>query len=276
MTITVSGVFVYPVKSLGGISLPQSSLDARGLKYDRQWMVVDEDGNMVTQRQEPKLALIRATIEPEQDALWLNSPKETLRLPLSGNPRAELVRVRVWNEHCEAFDQGSDDSFLLMTVIGKSFYRIVRLSDHFHRRGSVFPAGPDFEVGFADAYPLLIASEGSLGALNNRLERKGSPLISMDRFRPNIVVRGCNPHDEDEWSRILAGGVELKAVKTCERCVITTVDQRTGSSAGGAGEPLRTLAEYRRNERGKVIFGMNYVHLDQGTISVGDEVQVLS
>jgi uncharacterized protein len=272
MAVTVSGLFIYPVKSLGGISLETARLNERGLEYDRLWMVVDQDGTMVTQRTEPQLALIRTTLDLAQNKLWLNSPQQTLGLPLAGDPRDRRVQVAAWKDRCEAFDQGSEASFFLAGVLGHSRYRIVRMADDFVRPvRNVQQTGQEIEVGFADGYPLLIVSESSLGALNNRLEQKGRPQVPMDRFRPNIIVRGCQPHEEDQWAGISIGQVLLQGVTPCKRCDIVTTDQKTGERGK---EPLATLATYRRSGGG-VMFGMNYVHLTQGTISLGDEVQEL-
>jgi uncharacterized protein YcbX len=139
--------------------------------------------------------------------------------------------------------------------------------DHARRvNPEFFPAGA--YTAFSDGYPLLLLSEASLEDLNARLPEP----LPMDRFRPNLVVRGCAPYAEDGWRRIRIGAIELAVVKPCDRCVVTTIDQATGERSGT--EPLRTLAGYRNTERG-VLFGQNVVHLGQGSIEVGAEVEVL-
>lgn len=264
----ITGLYIYPVKSLRGTSLQSSELDTRGLVHDRAWMIVDQTGKFVTQRQFPAMAKIMATLEPEEglvlgttDTIWTHIPSDEWTT-------GERVTVRIWDdEECEAIDQGSWVAKLLSAVLGANL-RLVYMPPDFHRPSRRLDPGSQVDVGFADGYPLLVSSEESLADLNGRME---TPL-PMDRFRPNIVVSGCaTPFEEDEWHSFTAGGISFRGMKLCKRCEITQTDQLTGEIA--SKEPLATLAKYRRIGKG-VCFGLNANHLGTGTLRVGDAVEV--
>jgi uncharacterized protein len=247
---TITGLHIYPVKSCRGISLTTSALSSRGLAYDREWMVVDEDGQFVTQRTLPRMALIETALT--SDSLRLTAPGESdsLELSLAGRelPRC---RVRVWRDDCDAFDEGAAAGEWLSAFLGQSV-RLVRF-DPTHRRLSSheWTHGVDAENRFSDGYPLLIIGEESLENLNSRLD----VTLPMNRFRPNVVIRGLGPHGED-YANVLSGdGFELRLVKPCVRCSITATGQTT---AEVGKEPLRTLSAYRRDTAlNGATFGMN-------------------
>lgn len=260
----VTGLFVYPLKSAGGIAVASAELDAFGIRHDRRWMVQSRDGHFLTQRDLPRLALIRTSIRDR--TLQLDAPgMEPLHLPLDQETGARL-RVRIWADVTQGVDAGADASRWISQAVGEDA-RIVRMPDDAFR-----PVHPDFDIGaarvsFADGFPLLLVSQASLDGLNARLELP----LPMNRFRPNLVVDGTLPHAEDGWRRIAVGSVPLAVVKPCARCVTTTVDQDTGETAQ---EPLRTLATYRRHGNG-VLFGQNAIHLEPGVLRVGDAVTVV-
>lgn len=260
----ITGLYIYPVKSLRGISLQTSELDARGLVHDRAWMIVDHANNFVTQRQFPAMAAIYTGLRP--DALLLGADGfDTVRIPTRS--AGQRLRVFVWDDTCEAIDQGGQASVYLSKVLGADL-RLVYMPPDFHRPSRRLDPGSQVDVGFADGYPLLVASEESMADLNGRMK---TPL-PMDRFRPNIVVSGCDkPFEEDEWHSFTAGGVSFRGMKLCKRCEITQTDQLTGEIA--SKEPLATLAKYRKIGKG-VCFGLNANHLGMGTLRVGDAIEV--
>ncbi len=264
LEVHLSGLYVYPIKSAGGISLEASEVDERGLRHDRRWMLVDEAGRFMTQRRTPRMALIGVRIEP--DLLVVDAPDmPSLEIPLEppqGRPRL----TQVWNDLVEVLAVGDEAAHWFSEFLGVRC-RLVYLPDE-----SVRPVDPDYgrtgdRVGLADGFPFLLTSEASLADLNARLE---SPL-PLNRFRPNLVVRGSGAFAEDGWSLLSVGEITFRVAKPCARCVITTVDQGTATTGK---EPLRTLARFRRAGEG-VLFGQNLIHDNKGTLRVGDPVDVL-
>jgi uncharacterized protein YcbX len=265
-TVRVASLFYYPVKSCRGIAVEAATLDRRGIVGDRRFMIVDEWGRFISQRSHPQLALVDVRIDDGQ--LRFAAPgADSVTIPIvrTGMPRS----VVVWQDECDAIDQGPAASEWLSEFL-ETKVDLVRIDDGFKR-----PIDPTYavrstdEVAFADAYPLLVISEESLDDLNTRLDEP----VLMNRFRPNIVVRGGGPYAEDQWRRVRFGDVSASVVKPCARCSITTVDQATGTRSK---EPLRTLATYRFDPERDVLFGQNAIHSAPGTIRVGDAVEVVS
>ncbi len=262
--VYLSGLHLYPIKSAGGISLVAWEVDEGGLRHDRRWMLVDEVGRYMTQRRFPRMALIGVRIEP--DRLVVDAPDmPSLEIPLE--PTQQRPRLaQVWNDLVEVLRVGADADRWFGEFLGVRC-KLVYLPDE-----SVRPVDPAYgrtgdRVGLADGFPFLLASEDSLADLNARLE---SP-VPMNRFRPNVVVRGCEPFAEDGWQLVRISFISFRVVKPCARCAITTVDQRTATTGK---EPLRTLARFRRAREG-VLFGQNLVHDGKGTLHTGDPVEVL-
>jgi uncharacterized protein len=260
----LSELNVYPVKGCAGISLETSTLDHRGVPGDREWMVVDAGGRFICQRTDPLLSRIRVQLEPER--LVLEAPGLP-PLRLSRTTPGPGVQVTVWDDTCTAVDAGDGAAAWLAHHLGHPA-RLVRVDAAFGRRANPELA-PEGELSFADAYPVLLISRASLDDLVSRVR---TPL-KMNRFRPNLVVEGCAPFEEDRWRRLRVGGAVLRLVKPCVRCVATTVEQET---AQAGHEPLRTLATFRRWEGGGVIFGQNAVVEVDGPVRVGDAVEVLT
>jgi MOSC domain-containing protein len=261
----VASLHYYPVKSCGGTPIQHATIDARGFVEDRAWMVTTADGLFLTQREMPRMALIR----PRADA-------GTLLLAASGMPPLQVIRrtsgrrrdVTVWNDICATLDQGDEPARWLSTFLG-SPCRLVRMAEDFVRQtDAVYSTGFTGQVGFADGYPMLLITQASLDDLNRRLAEP----LPMNRFRPNVVVSGTGPYAEDGWGLIRIGNVSFAVVKPCARCPITTTDQDTAETAR---EPLRTLATYRHVRGRGVMFGQNLIHTGTGSISVGDPVEVL-
>ncbi len=267
----------YPVKSLGGIALDEAQLTAEGLAWDRRWMVVDDVGRFVTQRQLPRMAQIRPHLEDA--ALVLSHPAaEPLRVPLAARQTGRFS-VYVWEDRCEALDEGAEARDWLARVLGGlrgSGLRLVRFAPDYPRRvASDFLApGEQAHTGFADGYPFLVATTASLTALNRSLEASGGEALPMDRFRPNIVVEGAEPFAEDSWREIGAEGWRLGLRKPCQRCKITTVDQQSGEIRH-PGEPLKTLMALKPRQAWKgAFFGQNAILLagEGTTVAVGDSL----
>lgn len=268
--ITVSQLYVYPVKSCKAISLESASFDARGFVHDRAWAAVDKDGKVLTQRDDPKMALIEPRVEDGQERgtynLFLNAPgMSPIVIPTQEDDGAS--EAEVWGDLCRATDQGDEAASWLSEYLE----RPVRLRKmHSTEKRAVGKAGrnyPESTVNFQDVYPLLIISEASLNALNQELEAP----VSMNRFRPNIVVRGCGPYAEDQWRQIIIGKTRIDIVEPCARCVVTTIEQETGRKGG---EPLKTLARLRL-QGNKTMFGQNAIHLNLDNIAIGDSLEVL-
>ena len=260
----MSGIRVYPIKSAAGITLDEAVIEEPGFRYDRRWMLVDENGVFLSQREAPRLALIRVAIT--DDALVVDAPgMPTLQVPLQPEP-VDTVSTVVWHDVVESLPVGEEASRWFREFLG------IPCSLVYLPEASVRPVDPAYsargdQVSLADGFPFLLLSEASLDDLNSRME---CPL-PMDRFRPNLVVMGCGPFAEDGWRRVRIGPVDFRVVKPCARCAITTVDQQTAATGK---EPLRTLARYRKRGS-EVFFGQNLIHDATGTVRVGDAVEVI-
>ena len=261
MTLRLSALNIYPIKSARGISLDQSEVDEFGLRYDRRWMLVDESGQFLSQRSHARLALVVPSIRA--GVLCVDAPgMSTLETPL--HPSATIsTRVSVWDDTCDAGWMGEQAASWFSDFLG-SPCSLVYMADQVFRPADPEFAPPGARVSFADGFPFLLIAEESLADLNSRLTNP----LPMNRFRPNLVVAGGEPYAEDGWGRIEIGEMRLRVVKPCGRCVVTTTDQATGVRGQ---EPLRTLATYRKQD-GKVMFGQNVVHEAPGLLRVGDPV----
>ena len=248
--IEVTELNVYPVKSMRGTTLGRVRLTATGLEWDRQWLVVDGKGTFLTQRTHPQLA--RIVPEVRNGVLLLSAPGLailTVPLAFEGTP----VPVRVWDDACVGAEQGGDAHAWISRALGQSV-RLVRIPPDFGRRANPKFAGDvPAPVTFTDGYPILVCNEASLDDLNDRLPEP----IPMNRFRPNIVLRGLPAWAEDQIDSIVIGAVTLRLVKPCTRCVIHSIDQQTGQSST---DPTPALKKFRfsKDLRG-VMFGENAV-----------------
>jgi uncharacterized protein YcbX len=263
--VRVTALNVYPVKSCAGTPLEVAEIGRRGIRHDREFMVVALDDRFLTQRECPRLALVQPSLRDER--LTLSAPGMP---PLSVHPTDDGPRrsVGIWRDTVAAVDQGDQAAEWLSTYLGAPT-RLVRMpADSVRLVDPHFARTPTDQVGFADGYPLLLISEESLEDLNSRLAQP----LPMNRFRPNVVVRGSGaPYAEDGWAELRIRDVRFDVVKACARCAITTTDQAT---AERGHEPLATLARYRQVPRG-VLFGQNLIHAAEGVIAVGDALMVL-
>nr|XP_012591022.1 mitochondrial amidoxime-reducing component 1 [Microcebus murinus] len=279
---TVAQLWIYPVKSCKGVPVSTAECTAMGLRSghlrDRFWLVINQEGNMVTARQEPRLVLISLTCDG--DALTLSAAyTKDLLLPIK-TPTTNIVhKCRVHGLEIEGRDCGEAAAQWITSFLKTKPYRLVHFEPHMRPRNphqivDVFPAKG--QIAYPDASPFLILSEASLADLNSRLEKK----VKATNFRPNIVISGCGVYAEDSWDEILIGDVELKRVMACSRCILTTVDPDTGIMS--RKEPLETLKSYRQCDPSEQklygkspLFGQYFVLENPGTIKVGDPVYLL-
>jgi uncharacterized protein len=271
--ITVSEIYIYPIKSTRGISLNQSTLEKIGLVQDRRRAVVLRETNRIlTGRENQKLFGISSKIL--EDKIILNSPTSSLDLPLKPETH-EMVHVKLWRDERHPgirYDKTVDEWF--SEQLGMDCFLIFMDDDCRREFQKDMPSGyqglPEDAVSYADDYPILVASEESLADLNSRLKNP----VTMKHFRPNIVIRGCEAFEEDTWTRIRIGECEFELAQQCPRCVMTTIDPETGIKH--KHEPLKTLASYRRTPAGGAPFGAQMTPRKLGEIRVGDAVEIIS
>ncbi len=262
----LDAIHIYPIKSCRGISLPSAHAELRGFPLDRRWMLVDGEGQFLSQRNTKSLGQISIQIMDGQ--VSVTAPQQTqLRIP-THMAEKNRIKVRIWDDELEAITVSKEANLWFGNFLQKDV-RLVYMDPSVLRplEKDSLPQDQDFEVSFADGYPYLLTNQASLNDLNQRL---GSP-IGMDRFRSNLVVSGFPAFAEDSWKRIRIGAGEFQVVKPCARCQVTTIDQKTGQQSK---EPLKTLASYRKVD-GKVMFGMNLVALNVADIRVGDTIQIM-
>jgi uncharacterized protein len=245
--VSISHLFIYPIKGCGGVAVQQWPLERTGLRHDREWMLIDEHDRFISQREEPKMALCRISQHTDGWHIRFDESVNTLKLPFK--PEVGMpISVRIWDDQVEGITGWSESDSFFSNAIGRDV-RLVYFSTQGHRRVDPrFATQPHFTF-FSDGYPILLAGSASLDLLNSKLPVP----IDWDRFRPNIVVQTLEAHIEDQWTSLAHQHFQLLLVKPCARCVVTTIDQRTALSGK---EPLRTLAGYRQKEN-KILFGMN-------------------
>jgi uncharacterized protein YcbX len=277
----VAALFVHPLKGARALAVPTLALDERGAVGDRRWMLVDPEGVAVTQREAPRLALLHARPDgPLAAAATWEVPTLVLRAPdgrshVAHAPDALPVHtVRVWDDLVPVHDAGDDAATWCSDAVGVPC-RLVRLAESARRplrakyTGPLDPMGR--HVALSDGAPLLLLGEASVQTLNERLMARGESPVPADRFRANVLLAGTAPHEEDTWRLVRLGALTVGVGSPCPRCVVTTIDQAT---AAGGVEPLRTLAEYRRQD-GKVMFGVNATNATVGVLRVGEAVEVV-
>lgn len=264
---TLTALYTYPIKSLGGIQLHESIVQPRGLQYDRRWMLVDTEGRFVSQREVAELALLGTAIEPPF-LIVFSKKNPALRLQILLEPAVASMpelEVQIWDDRCVARVHAPEINRWFSEHLGASL-RLVFMSDLTQRAADAQYAPAGTPVSFADGFPILLLGQATLDDLNSRL---ATPL-PMNRFRPNFVFEGGAPFEEDNWSDFQIGDQVFRGVKPCARCIIPTTDQDT---AQRAAEPLQTLATYRQQGR-KILFGQNVIWMGtgQGRVQVGDEI----
>lgn len=273
----VTDLYVYPIKSCQGIRLSQAEVKEKGFLWDREFMLVNQEGIFLTQRDYPLLATIKVNLEG--DCLYLSSNHNQLS-PLKLTPISEgkELKVQVWRSNTKAIDQGEEVAEWFNEVLqlsGTSKCRLVKQSSRYPRKiDSKYSFRNNQAVSFADGYPFLLTATASLDDLNRRLQEKypdQNQQVPMNRFRPNIVIETNEPFMEGQWKSIKIGEVKFRLVKPCSRCVVTTTDQNIGK-VNELKEPLATLSSFRRFRNQGVMFGENMIPESLGMIKVGDEV----
>ena len=279
----VTDIFIYPIKSCRGISLNKAKITPKGLTdyeqqkiYDRQFMLVDEKGKFITQRQYPQLATIQIEIKDNQ--LYLSTKKSNIpAFKLIPDINSKQIKVNIWRDQTIAIDQGDEVSQWFQEALDLDINcRLVQQSDDYIRSiNPQYSLEKNQPVSFADGYPFLLTNTASLADLNQRLNSKyphQEVEIPMNRFRPNIVVETDQAFIEDIWKKITIGDSQFAVVKPCSRCIITTTDQNTGDR-NELKEPLLTLSNFRNTPEG-IMFGQNLIPLNQNTLSIGDIVHI--
>jgi uncharacterized protein YcbX len=269
--VSVDALNVFPIKSCAGVALGESLLVETGLELDRAWMVVDSQGEFVTQRELPRMALVQVALK--RNEVVLRAPG-MLALHVAIDAVERPVRVTVWNDTVAAYDMGDLAAQWFSDFLGQRL-RLARFDPEQRRLSDRRWSGAiEAENAFADGFPILVASTASLAELNRRLALAGHDTVTMARLRPNLVLGGLDAHGEDHLDEIRfdtpEGPVVLKLVKPCGRCSIPDVDPATGERGHAVGD---TLASYRADARldGAVSFGMNAVIVEgvERTLRVG-------
>jgi uncharacterized protein YcbX len=263
--LQVSELFIYPIKSLGGISVKSAEVTSRGFKYDRRWMLVDEQNRFLTQREYFQMALIKVQIA-DAGLVVSHHLNGSITIPFEYDTQS-LQSVAIWDDTTTGV-YVSDEIDTWFSVTLGTICRLVYMPDNTRREVDQRYAQPGMITSFADAYPFLLIGQASLDDLNSRL----AEALPMDRFRPNIVFTGGEAFDEDLMNEIDIAGIHFYGAKLCARCIMTTIDQQNGVKAK---EPLKTLAKYRFKNN-KILFGQNLVHQGDGVVTVGDTLNVLS
>ncbi|EDP60499.1 hybrid-cluster NAD(P)-dependent oxidoreductase [Vibrio sp. AND4] len=259
----LSQINVFPVKSVGGVSLSSAWVEKQGLSFDRRFMIATSDGSMVTARKFPQMVTIKSALLPD-GVVFTSLGEEPLTIRYQDFKMQEAPAT-VWKDSFTAYTTTDEADDWFSKVLGLRVELLFTGEQSNRVRDKL-----GHNVSFADGYPVLVISEASLEELN----RRSAEQHSMDQFRTNLVVSDTTPFEEDTWKRIRIGEVEFESVKPCERCILTTVNTQRGTFRESK-EPLKTLQEFRANERGGVFFGQNLVALNQGIIRSGDHVEVL-
>lgn len=264
--LTISGLHIYPIKSLGGISVDTATITPRGLQNDRRWMLIDANNRFLTQRDFPQIALLQVGLT--EDGLTVHHKKNAgsgLFIPHALPQNAEKVIVQIWDDVCEAQVANKKIAEWFSEALNMRC-RLVYMPDTTNRMVDKTYVANNEITSFSDAYPFLMIGQSSLDELNSRLMEP----LPMNRFRPNIVFTGGKPFEEDSLEEFVINGIEFFGVKLCDRCVVTTINQ---NDAVKGKEPLKTLATYRMKNN-KIYFGQNLLHKGSGAISIGDRIEV--
>jgi len=276
----ITDLFIYPVKSLKGIALNESMTALRGLQYDREWMVTTSDYEFITQREIPLMSTIEVSID--LDALTLSSKNNTKFQVSLLSSNTNVIKASVWGDICDAYDEGDDASLWLTSLLGLYKNKSLRLVRYSSQGIRPVPAkylnGVEAQSAFSDQFPYLITSWESLEKLNTGLIKNGSQVAEMDRFRPNIVVKGIDNLEKKTSQNLLChkSGYDFGLRKPCKRCKIITINQDDGK-IDNPKEPLATLTSLRFSDEIKgAFFGQNAILLSNKNyiLKVGDELSI--
>lgn len=263
--LILSGIAIYPVKSLAGISANSWPVTEKGFQYDRKWMIIDNDRQFLSQRKLPKMALIKTALTDK--TLILSAPDmEDLPLPLAPVD-GYIINSTIWHDQCGARSVSAEADQWLSDFL-KQDCRLVYQPDEVIRPVDPDYAKPTDKVAFSDGFPFLLISENSLTALNHEMQLN----LPMTRFRPNLVISGCPAYAEDSWREISIGAIDFRLPKPCSRCSVPSIDPETAQIGK---EPLTTLNRTRKWHN-KVYFGQNALHNQCGQLTVGDAIHIKS
>jgi len=260
----VIGIFRYPVKSMGGESLTTTEIGPAGIPYDRNWMLIDENGRFLTQRDMPELCLFSASVRDGILHLIHRPSGEHIEIDETIMGRSTLVPVSIWQRHHTAVALDHPVNEWLSEKLERKV-TLTKVADPFGYSRTV-PGTRDFRIAFPDGYPLLLLGTASLQELNTRLKEG----VNADRFRTNILISTKIPHEEDQYGQLIARDGKLELIKPCPRCMVTTIDQTAGTSGP---EPLKTLGTYRK-QGNQVYFGMYSTARKTLHISTGDRIRL--
>ena len=262
----VTGIYVYPIKSLGRVKLSQTLVESRGLRYDRRWVLIDDNNKFMTQREHEKMALVKVYIHEKVLKLtYRENDADSLLIPF-GQYTNQQFDFKIWDKDCSGNMVGEEYNEWFTKVLGVKC-KLMYMNDNIKRLVNSKHALNGEIVGYTDGYPVLVLGEESMAQLNSKLD----VALPINRFRPNITFCGGQPHDEDSWKEFSIGQSEFYTAKPCVRCKMTTIDQDTAEMGK---EPLKTLATYRKADKG-VIFGSNVIIKNGGhRIQVGDKIKV--
>jgi uncharacterized protein YcbX len=265
--MVVKNLFIYPIKSLGGISLQQSEVTTRGLKYDRRWVLADSNDRFITRRTLPEMTLFEVSLTDEHLVVKHRTTGLVINIPLEPQTSERRI-VTIWDDEVEAIRVSDEADTWFTELLGFSCTLYFQPDTSIRKVDANYQVSGHEHTSLSDAYPVLIIGQSSLDDLNSRLEEK----IEMNRFRPNIVFEGGEAYGEDMLKALSIGTTKLYGVKLCKRCIVTTMDPDSDEPKAGK-EPLKTLATYRRVGE-KVVFGQNLVVHQEGVISIGDEIVI--
>jgi uncharacterized protein len=270
--LKLSEIYIYPIKSLGGILLNTANITTRGLENDRRFMLIDENGRFLSQREYPQLAIFQTEIEAESLKITNKKNGSTLQISLQyslNHKVTQSLNVQIWDDETSAIEVSQEASDWFTQALGIPTRLVYMHEESLRKTDAQYSLTGEEITSFSDGYPILIIGQSSLDDLNNRLENP----VNINRFRPNFVFTDGEPFEEDAWHEFTVGIVSFFGVKPCARCIMTTIDQETGEKKGK--EPLLTLNKYRKAGN-RILFGQNVLINQLGTVSVGDDVTVLS
>ena len=262
--LQVSELFIYPIKSLGGIAVTNAAVTDRGLQHDRRWMLVDSNNKFMTQREFAEMALLQTEITTQGLKVYHKKSKSSILIPFETN--GETISVQIWSDRCKGIVVEKKLNEWFSDMLGKAC-QLVYMPGATRRKVDGRYATRKDITSFTDGYPFMLIGQSSLDNLNKRLEEK----LPINRFRPNIVFTGGLPHEEDAWAHFTINEISFYGVKLCSRCVITTINKDTSEKGK---EPLKTLASYRMKNN-KIYFGQNLVHSGEGIVHIGDTIEVV-
>lgn len=265
--LSLQNIYVYPIKSLAGIAVAESKVTDTGLQYDRRWMLTDNEGNFLSQRSHPQMAML--SVNFTEAGLTVHHRKTVsnhITIPFDATPTREL-KVTIWDDICTALELDKGLAAWFSRSLGLTT-RLVYMPGTTRRLVDHPDAVKTNFVSFADAYPFMMIGQSSLDDLNSRLAEQ----VLMNRFRPNFVFNGGEAFCEDRMKAFQINDVVFEAAKPCSRCNLITINQEDGSKSK---EPSQTLATYRSHQN-KILFGQNLLHRNNGIIKVGDKIKIIS